>query len=113
MGEKRFIPYAEVSYVEVSGDSNTGDKENSNFVSLEGNSRTLVVENNYYGYNINTNYRGPRIAAGFNWGKFNFEVLYAYFELRTIAVAAWRAATPVLEDRRRDRPLLQLRVPRT
>ena len=81
LGEKKFVPYAEVSYVQVSGDDNALDDKNSNFVSLENNNRTVVVENGYYGYDIDTNYRGPRVAFGANVGRFSVEALYAYFEL--------------------------------
>jgi len=81
-GDKKFIPYAEGSYVEVSGDDNSTDDENSNFVSLENNNRTLVVENGYYGYDIDSNYRGVRAALGFTLGDVYFEALYAYFELQ-------------------------------
>ena len=81
MFEKKFVPYAEVTYVQVSGDDNAADDKNSNFVSLENNNRTLVVENGYYGYDVDTNYRGPRFAVGATIGKLSAEVLYAYFEL--------------------------------
>jgi hypothetical protein len=77
---ENIIPYAEVSYVQVSGDDDVNGK-NKNFVSLENNNRTVVVENGYYGYDVDTNYRGPRLALGTSVYKFSFEVLYAYFEL--------------------------------
>ena len=70
-----------MSYVQVSGDRDAADSSNQNFVSLENNNRTVVVENGYYGYDIDTNYRGPRFTLGFHLDKFQFEILYAYFEL--------------------------------
>ncbi len=82
MEDKKFIPYIEGTYVEVSGDDDSLDDENENFVSLENNNRTIVVENGYYGYDIDTNYRGVRVAGGFHLADFNFEILYAYFELQ-------------------------------
>lgn len=81
-GSKKFVPYVEVSYVEVSGDDNATDDRNENFVSLEDNNRTLIVENGYYGYDIDTNYRGFRAALGCNVAEVKLEVLYAYFELQ-------------------------------
>ena len=33
-----------------------------------------------YGLDIDQNYRGPRLAVGFNWAKWEVELLYAYFE---------------------------------
>ena len=78
---KKFTPYAEVSYVQVSGDKDAENGTNQNFISLENNNRTVVVENGYYGFDFDTNYRGPRLALGFHLDKFQFEILYAYFEL--------------------------------
>ncbi len=83
---RQLRPYLEGSYVEVSGDSDYTDKTSQNFVSLENNNRTLIVENGYYGYDVDTNYRGVRVAAGFDYqisnniGAIHFEVLYAFFE---------------------------------
>lgn len=83
---RQIRPYVEGSYVEVSGDSDYRDRTNQNFVSLENNNRTLIVENGYYGYDVDTNYRGVRVALGFDHkisneiGFIHFEVLYAYFE---------------------------------
>ena len=68
--------------MEVSGDDDATDDENQNFVSLEDNNRTLIVENGYYGYDIDTNYRGFRVALGANIAEFKVEALYAYFELQ-------------------------------
>ncbi|MBI4584171.1 MAG: hypothetical protein HY717_09120 [Planctomycetes bacterium] len=78
--DAKFLPYLEASYVEVSGDHDMTDTNNQNFVSLENNNRTLVVEDGYYGFDIDTNYRGPRIAGGFHFGSVDFEILYAYLE---------------------------------
>ncbi len=80
--DKKFIPFGELSYVEVSGDDNSQDTENSNFVSLENNNRTLIVENGYYGFDIDHNYRGFRAALGFHLARWRFEALYAYFEFQ-------------------------------
>jgi len=101
MGNRKFTPYVEVSYVEVSGDDNSTDNENSNFVSLENNNRTLVVENGYYGFDIDTNYRGVRAALGFKEKDFFAEILYAYFELQDNSggrVAGGHSRSPKLGD---------------
>jgi len=54
-GQGEMRPWLDVSYWELSGDDNGNDDENGNFVSLEGNNSTIVVEDNYYGLEIDTN----------------------------------------------------------
>lgn len=76
-------PFVDVSFWEVSGDDNGGDDKNGNFVSLENNNDTLVVENGYYGLDLDTNYRAIKIKGGFEpMENLHFEALYAYFELQ-------------------------------
>ncbi|MEM7166790.1 MAG: alginate export family protein [Planctomycetota bacterium] len=80
-----YQPYIDVSYWEISGDSNTTDGNNENFVSLEGNNDTLIVEDGYYGFDIDTNYRAIKVRGGFtpaDWDRLRVEVLYAFFELQ-------------------------------
>ncbi|MGH9363443.1 MAG: hypothetical protein ACRD2T_16155, partial [Thermoanaerobaculia bacterium] len=101
LGAWEFVPYVEASYVEVTGDDDSTDDENQNFVSLENNNRTLIVENGYYGYDIDTNYRGVRLAGGFDVKKFHFEILYAFFELQDNSggrVAGGASSSPKLGD---------------
>ncbi len=78
--DTKFRPFVEFGYVEVSGDHDYTDDSNDNFVSLENNNRTLIVEDGYYGLDIDTNYRGVRVSAGAQIDDWKFELLYAYFE---------------------------------
>ena len=59
-------PWLDVSYWELSGEDDATDSDNSNFVSLESNSDTIVVEDAYYGLDIDTNYRAAKIKGGLN-----------------------------------------------
>jgi len=76
-------PYVEGSYTEVSGDADATDSYNKNFVSLENNNQSLIVENAYFGLDIDANYRAARAVVGF-WPhkKVRVEGMYAYFELQ-------------------------------
>ena len=75
-------PYFDISYWEVSGDRNGADGTNSAFVSLENNNDTIVVEDGYYGLDIDQNYRAIKLKAGYSPApRWDLEVLYAYFEL--------------------------------
>ena len=58
-------PYLDLSYVHVSGDDRADNSKNESFVSLENNNQTLIVESSYWGLDIDTNYLGVRITAGF------------------------------------------------
>lgn len=76
-------PWIDASYWELSGDDNGNDDENGNWVSLEGNNDTLIVEDSYYGLDIDTNYRAVKFRGGMNvTDDWSFEVLYGYFELQ-------------------------------
>ena len=74
-------PYVDVSYWEVSGDDSADRKRNSNFVSLENNNLSLIVESSYWGLDIDTNYRCARVQAGFYPYKgWHLGAMYGYFE---------------------------------
>lgn len=85
MLDSSYKPYVDVSYWEISGDDNGADTDNDNFVSLESNNDTLIVEDGYYGFDIDTNYRAVKIRGGFTpepYNRLRVEMLYAYFELQ-------------------------------
>jgi len=74
-------PYVDVSYWEVSGDTNADRKRNSNFVSLENNNLSLIVESSYWGLDIDSNYRCARVQTGFYPYKgWHLGAMYGYFE---------------------------------
>ncbi len=74
-------PYADVSYCEVSGDSKADSDKNSNFVSLENNNSSLIVESAYWGLDIDTNYRAVRAELGFYpYKAWKLAGMYGYFE---------------------------------
>jgi hypothetical protein len=76
-------PWIDASYWEVSGDDQGNDGENGSFVSLEGNNDTIVIEDSYYGLDIDQNYRAVKAKGGLNLTEdWSVEALYAYFELQ-------------------------------
>ncbi|MBN1417160.1 MAG: hypothetical protein JXP34_00185 [Planctomycetes bacterium] len=76
-------PYVDGSYWELSGDDDATDSYNKNFVSLENNNQSLIVENAYFGLDIDTNYRAARAIVGFwPYKTVRLEGMYAYFELQ-------------------------------
>ncbi|MFQ5654141.1 MAG: hypothetical protein ACE5GW_05370 [Planctomycetota bacterium] len=76
-------PYIEASYWEISGDDNGANRKNDNWVSFENNNDTLVLEDGYYGLDIDSNYRAIKIRAGINPTEaWTVEALYAYLELQ-------------------------------
>jgi len=82
-GQGEMRPWFDVSYWEISGDDRGNDDENGNFVSLEGNNSTIVVEDNYYGLDIDTNYRAIKGKTGMNLtNDWSLEALYAFFEFQ-------------------------------
>ncbi len=81
--EQTARPYIDASYWEVSGDDDGDDSKNEAFVSLENNNDTIVVEDGYYGLDIDTNYRAIKVRGGFEPARaWTIELLYAYFELQ-------------------------------
>ena len=81
LGEMR--PWVDLSYWEISGDDNGNDSRNGNFVSLEANNDTIVLENAYYGLDIDTNYRAFKLKGGLNLSSdWSVEGMYSFFELQ-------------------------------
>ena len=82
-GMEEVRPWFDLSYTEISGDDNGNDDENGNFVSLEANNDTLVMENSYYGLDLDSNYRAFKIRTGLNLTQdWSIEGSYSYFELQ-------------------------------
>ncbi len=76
-------PWVDLSYWEVSGDDGGADDKNGNFVSLESNNDTIIVEDSYYGLDIDSNYRAIKFKGGMNLSSdWSLEALYAFFELQ-------------------------------
>lgn len=76
-------PWLDASYTEVSGDDNGDDSKNGNFISLESNDDTIIMESAYYGYDIDTNYRAAKVKAGMNFSEdWSAEGVLAFFELQ-------------------------------
>ncbi|MFN0058550.1 MAG: alginate export family protein [Planctomycetota bacterium] len=75
--------YVDASYWEVSGDDNANNSSTDNFVSLEANNDTLILEDSYYGLDIDTNYRAGKVRAGFSPSKqVTIEALWGIFSLQ-------------------------------
>ncbi len=81
--ESPSAPYLDASYWEISGDDDGADSNNSSFVSLENNNDSIVVEDGYYGLDIDTNYRAVKARIGFSPTKStDFEFMYAWFGMQ-------------------------------
>ncbi len=75
-------PWIDVSIWDLSGDDDASDGENSNFVSYEFNNDTIVLEDAYYGLDIDTNYRALKIKGGMNLSpEWSVQAMYAYATL--------------------------------
>lgn len=82
-GLEKVNAYLDASYWEVSGDDEGDDANNENFVSFENNNDTVVLEDGYYGLDLDTNYRALKLKAGFTpWERISVDFLYAFFELQ-------------------------------
>ncbi len=82
-GNEDSEPFIDVSYWEVTGDDNGDDFVNEAFVSLENNNDTIVVEDGYYGLDIDSNYRAFKVKGGFTpANNITFEALYGLFFLQ-------------------------------
>lgn len=83
-GLEKVNAYLDASYWEVSGDDDGADAVNENFVSFENNNDTLVMEDGYYGFDLDTNYRAIKFKAGFQpIDKVTLNFLYAFFDLHS------------------------------
>lgn len=83
-------PWVEGGYTYVLGDVNPNDNSNRDFVSYEDNDLSLIVEENDYGLDVDSNYQAMRGIAGFRWDwvaddaipdDVGARVSYHYFEL--------------------------------
>jgi hypothetical protein len=57
-------PWVELSYWWLSGDGDAADTDAEAFVSYEGNNQFLLIENNYFGLDVDTNYNAIKLGAG-------------------------------------------------
>jgi hypothetical protein len=75
-------PWVDISIWDLSGDDDSTDNTNSNFVSYEFNNDTLILEDAYYGLDIDTNYRAFKIKGGMNLSpEWSVQGLFAYATL--------------------------------
>ena len=67
---------------DMSGDDDATDGDNSSFVSYEFNNDTIVLEDAYYGLDIDTNYMAFKVKGGMNVSQeWSVQGLYAYATL--------------------------------
>ncbi|MEE2890374.1 MAG: hypothetical protein VX404_08015 [Planctomycetota bacterium] len=75
-------PWVDISIWDLSGDDDATDGQNSNFVSYEFNNDTIVLEDAYYGLDIDTNYRAIKVKGGMNLSSdWSVQAMYAYATL--------------------------------
>lgn len=75
-------PWVDFSLWDLSGDDNGANSSNSNFVSYEFNNDLLVLEDAYYGLDVDTNYRAFKIKGGMNLTpEWSVQGLFAYATL--------------------------------
>jgi len=74
-------PFFDISYWWISGDKNPHDTKNQDFIAYEDIDSTLVMEEDRYGLDLDTNYWALKLSAGYNPHKnVEFSVLYALFQ---------------------------------
>ncbi|MAJ28666.1 hypothetical protein CBD41_04465 [bacterium TMED181] len=79
-------PWVDVSFWDYSGDSDSTDNSNGNFVSYEFNNDTIVLEDSYYGLDLDTNYRAFKVKGGMNLSpEWSIQGTFAYFTLNSNA----------------------------
>ncbi|MDG1456002.1 MAG: alginate export family protein [Planctomycetota bacterium] len=77
-------PWIDVSIWDYSGDSDSADGKNGNFVSYEFNNDTVVLEDAYYGLDLDTNYRAFKFKGGMNLSpEWSIQAMYAYAYLNS------------------------------
>lgn len=75
-------PWVDISIWDMSGDDDATDGDNSSFVSYEFNNDTIVLEDAYYGLDIDTNYTAFKVKGGMNVSQeWSVQGLYAYATL--------------------------------
>ncbi len=76
----------------ISGDPDRTDRKQQNFISYEDVDDTIILEENNYGYDLDTNYSAIKCRAGFKPGRdLEFGLLYGNF--RTARSIKWQSAT--------------------
>ena len=75
-------PWVDISLWDLSGDDNGANSSNTNFVSYEFNNDMLVLEDAYYGLDVDTNYRAFKIKGGMNLSpEWSVQGLFAFATL--------------------------------
>lgn len=73
--------FFDVSYWWISGDKNPHDLRNQDFIAYEDIDSTLIIEEDRYGFDLDTNYKATKLCVGFTPARdFKFLVLGAVFE---------------------------------
>jgi len=79
-------PWIDVSFWDYSGDSDSTDNSNGNFVSYEFNNDTIVLEDAYYGLDLDTNYRAFKVKGGMNLSpEWSIQGMFTYATLNSNA----------------------------
>ncbi len=83
--ESKYKPFVDISFWYISGDDNDPDrKKNNDLVTYEDIDSTLIVEENDYGLDVDSNYWAIKFKTGVHLyplvkEEMRLEVLYAYF----------------------------------
>jgi hypothetical protein len=65
MAESAWTPYLGLEWWWLSGDPDRTDRKQQNFISYEDVDDTIILEENNYGYDLDTNYSALKFRAGF------------------------------------------------
>lgn len=88
-------PFIGAEWWWLSGDPDRTDRKQQNFISYEDVDDTIILEENNYGYDLDTNYSALKFRAGFKPGK-DWELSMLYGNFRT-GRAVKRGAFPGYE----------------
>lgn len=84
--DEEAAPWIDVSFWDYSGDSDSTDNSNGNFVSYEFNNDTIILEDSYYGLDVDTNYRAFKVKGGMNLSpEWSIQGTFAYATLNSNA----------------------------
>jgi len=73
-------PYFGLEWWWLSGDPDRTDRKQQNFISYEDVDDTIILEENNYGYDLDTNYSAIKLRTGFKPGRdWEFNMLYGNF----------------------------------
>ncbi len=79
-------PWIDVSFWDYSGDSDSTDTSNGNFVSYEFNNDSIILEDSYYGLDVDTNYRAFKLKGGMNLSpEWSIQGMFTYASLNSNA----------------------------